>query len=149
MVQVNKPLLDASVSTRSGCFCILGGSNTIPFTFVDNCADAIALAGVTPGVDGEIFNVVDDDLPSSRRFLRLYKKNVKQFASLYVPHGVSYALCWLWERYSAWSEEQLPPVFNRSRWYANWKKTRYSNQKLKASWDGHRRSQRRLGWRFF
>jgi len=119
-----------------GIFLHLGGSNPIPLTYVENCADAIALAGVTQGVDGEIFNVVDDDLPSSRRFLRLYKKNVKQFTSLYVPHVVSYSLCWLWERYSAWSEEQLPPVFNRSRWYANWKKTRYSNQKLKA----------RVGW---
>lgn len=119
-----------------GMFLHLGGSNTIPFTYVENCADAIALAGVTPGVDGEIFNVVDDELPSSRRFLRQYKKNVKQFTSLYVPHLASYALCWLWERYSAWSEEQLPPVFNRSRWYANWRKTRYSNEKLKG----------RLGW---
>src|SRR5438874_10347596 len=51
-------------------------SNTIPLTYVDNCADAIVLAGLKPGVDGEVFNVVDDDLPSSRRFLRLYKQNV-------------------------------------------------------------------------
>lgn len=119
-----------------GVFLHLGGSNTMPFTYVENCAEAIALAGVTPGVDGEIFNVVDDELPSGRRFLRLYKKNVKRFRSVYVPHAVSYALCWLWERYSAWSEEQLPPVFNRSRWHANWRKTRYSNQKLKS----------RVGW---
>src|SRR5262249_707353 len=56
-----------------GLFLHLGGSNTIPFTFVDNCADAIVLAGITPGIDGRVFNVVDDDLPSSRRFLRLYK----------------------------------------------------------------------------
>jgi nucleoside-diphosphate-sugar epimerase len=119
-----------------GIFLHLGGSNAIPFTFVDNCADAIALAGLVSGVDGEVFNVVDDQLPSSRLFLRLYKKNVKRFKSVYVPHLLSYALCWVWERYSAWSEEQLPPVFNRSRWYANWRKTRYSNQKLKT----------RLGW---
>lgn len=120
-----------------GLFLHLGGSNTIPFTYVENCADAIALAGVTPGVDGEIFNVVDDELPSSRSFLRQYKKNVQRFTSVYIPHIASYALCWLWERYSEWSEDQLPPVFNRSRWYANWRKTRYSNQKLKA----------RLGWK--
>jgi nucleoside-diphosphate-sugar epimerase len=119
-----------------GVFLHLGGSNTIPFTYVDNCGDAIALAGLSRGVDGEIFNVVDDELPSSRRFLRLYKKNVKPFTSLYIPHAISFALCWLWERYSEWSEEQLPPVFNRSRWCANWRRTRYNNKKLKA----------RVGW---
>jgi nucleoside-diphosphate-sugar epimerase len=120
-----------------GLFLHIGGSNTIPFTYVDNCADAIVLAGIIKGVDGEIFNVVDDDLPSSRQFLQLYKKNVKRFKSVYVPHAVSYALCWLWEKYSRWSEGQLPPAFNRRRWHAYWKKTRYSNEKLKT----------RLGWK--
>jgi nucleoside-diphosphate-sugar epimerase len=119
-----------------GPYLHMGGANTIPFTFVDNCADAIVLAGLVDGVDFEAFNVVDDDLPSSREFLRLYRKNVKNFKSIYVPHLVSYALCYLWERYSRWSQGQLPPVFNRSRWHAEWKKTRYSNRKLKT----------RLGW---
>src|SRR5262249_4296149 len=58
-----------------GVFLHLGGLNTIPLTYVENCAEAIALAGLKEGIDGEIFNVVDDDLPSSREFLRLYKKN--------------------------------------------------------------------------
>jgi nucleoside-diphosphate-sugar epimerase len=115
-----------------GFFLHLGGSNTIPFTYVDNCAEAIVLAGLKKGIDGEVFNVVDDDLPSSRHFLRLYKRNVRQFKSVYVPHFMSYALCSLWERYSSWSAEQLPPAFNRAKWYAHWKKTRYSNKKLKA-----------------
>lgn len=119
-----------------GLFLHIGGPNTIPFTYVDNCADAIVLAGLVPGVDGEVFNVVDDDLPSSRQFLRRYKKNVRRFRSIYVPHAVSYALCYFWERYSKWSEGQLPPAFNRKRWHTYWKKTRYSNQKLKT----------RLGW---
>ncbi len=61
-----------------GFFLHLGGSNTIPFTYVDNCASAIVLAGLVEGVDGEVFNVLDDDLPSSRQFLRLYKKNVRE-----------------------------------------------------------------------
>jgi nucleoside-diphosphate-sugar epimerase len=114
-----------------GVFLHLGGGNKIPLTYVDNCADAIALAGIKKGVDGEVFNVVDDDLPSSRRFLRLYKQQVKQFRSIYIPHAVSYMLCHWWERYSSWSEGQLPPVFNRARWYANWKKTIYTNRKAK------------------
>jgi nucleoside-diphosphate-sugar epimerase len=119
-----------------GLFLHLGGSSTIPFTYVENCADAIVLAGLVKGIDGEIFNIVDDDLPSSREFLRWYKRNVRGFRSIYVPHVVSYALCYLWEKCSQWSEGQLPPAFNRRRWHAYWKKTAYSNEKLKA----------RLGW---
>lgn len=119
-----------------GPYLHLGGSNTIPFTFVDNCADAIVLAGLVEGIDGEVFNVVDDALPSSRAFLRLYRKGVQNFRSIYVPHALSYVLCYLWEKYSQWSQGQLPPVFNRKRWHAEWKRTRYSNDKLKS----------RLGW---
>jgi nucleoside-diphosphate-sugar epimerase len=119
-----------------GPFLHLGGSNKIPFTYVDNCAEAIVLAGLVGGVDGEAFNVLDGDTPSSRRFLKLYKRNVRAFKSAYVPHMFSYALCYLWEKYSQWSEGQLPPTFNRRRWYAEWRRTRYSNEKLKQ----------RLGW---
>jgi nucleoside-diphosphate-sugar epimerase len=119
-----------------GFFLHLGGSNPIPLTFVDNCVDAIVRAGVTKGVEGHVFNVVDDNLPSSSRFLRLYKQNVEAFRTPYVPHLVSYALCGLWEKYSNWSEGQLPPVFNRRSWHAYWKKTRYTNEKAKMA----------LGW---
>jgi nucleoside-diphosphate-sugar epimerase len=115
-----------------GLFLHMGGGNTIPFTYVDNCAEAIALAGLKPGVEGEVFNVVDDDLPTSRRFLDLYKLQVKRFKSVYVPHTASYLLCWMWERYSAWSEGQLPPSFNRRVWHAFWKRTNYTNEKLKT-----------------
>jgi nucleoside-diphosphate-sugar epimerase len=119
-----------------GFFLHLGGSNRIPFTYVENCADAIVLAGLVKGVDGEIFNVVDDDLPSSNSFLRMYKKNVGNFRSFYLPHVFSYGLCYLWEKYSGWSKGQLPRAFSRKRWHAYWKKTGYSNEKLKN----------RLGW---
>ncbi len=119
-----------------GVFLHLGGSNDVPFTYVDNCAEAIALAGLKSGVDGEVFNVVDDDLPSSRQFLRQYKSSVRRFKSIYVPHFASYALCCLWERYSRWSGGQIEPVYNRRVWHSYWKKARYSNEKLKTS----------LGW---
>jgi nucleoside-diphosphate-sugar epimerase len=123
-------------SAAFGIYLHLGGSNVIPFTYVDNCADAIVLAGVTSGVDGEVLNVVDDDLPTSRQFLRLYKRNVRSFRSIPVPRVASYVLSTLWEKYSSWSEEQLPPVFNRRVWHAYWKGSHYTNAKLK----------RLLGW---
>ena len=120
-----------------GFFLHLGGSNIIPLTYVDNCADAIALAGIRPGIDGEVFNIVDDDLPTSRSFLKQYKRNVAPFRSVYVPYRVFYALCFLWEKYSSWSEGQLPPAFNRRRCSAYWKGNRYSNEKMKSM----------LGWK--
>ena len=119
-----------------GIFLHLGGSNRIPLTYVDNCAEAIVLAGIKRGVDGEIFNIVDDEQPTSKKFLRMYKKHVRSFASIYIPHAVSYLLSYAWEKYSAWSEGQLPPTFNRKKWSNYWKGNRYSNAKLK----------RLLGW---
>jgi nucleoside-diphosphate-sugar epimerase len=114
-----------------GLFLHLGGSNEIPLTYVDNCAEAIVLAGISKGVEGEVFNIVDDDLPTSRAFLRLYKRNVRAFKSIYLPYRISYFLCCLWEKYSRWSRGQLPPAFNRRRCSAYWKGNRYSNKKLK------------------
>lgn len=114
-----------------GIFMHMGGSNRIPFTYIDNCADAIVLSGIKKGVEGEVFNIVDDDLPTSREFLRMYKKNVGHFRSIGIPQWLSQSLCYSWEKYSAWSEGQFPPVFNLSRWAAEWKGHRYSNQKLK------------------
>jgi len=132
----NEPINGRVGTGTFGIFLHLGGGNTVPLTYVDNCAEAIVLAGVTKGIDGEAFNIVDDDLPSSRHFLSLYKKHVKHFRSIYVPHALSYVLCYGWEYYSAASKRQLPPVFNRARWRANWRRTTYSNRKAKE----------RLGW---
>jgi len=123
-------------SAAFGIFLHLGGSNRIPLTHVDNCADAIVLAGIVPGVDGEVLNIVDDDVPTSRQFLRHYKRHVRSFRSVPVPRLGWYAFCALWERYSTWSGGQLPPVFNRRAWHAYWKGSRYSNAKVK----------RLLGW---
>jgi nucleoside-diphosphate-sugar epimerase len=119
-----------------GFFVHLGGSNELPLTFVDNCAEAIVLAGLKPDVEGEIFNVVDDESKSSHEFLREYKK-AKPFCSIRIPYPLAYAMCFLWEKYSKWSKGQLPPVFNRRRCAAEWKGNCYSNQKLRE----------RLGWK--
>lgn len=115
-----------------GIYLNFGGSNPVPLTYVDNCADAIVLSGLKVGIEGEVFNIVDDDLPSCRRFLRLYKRNIKRFKSLYVPHAISYLFCLFWEKYSKWSNGQLPPIYTRREWAATWKKTRYFNSKIKG-----------------
>ncbi len=119
-----------------GFFLHLGGSNPIPLTYVDNCAEAMVLASITKGVDGEVFNIVDDNLPTSREFLKMYKKNVRKFRSVSVPYPLFYFLNYLWAKYSKWSKGQLPLLFNRGRCAVYWKGNSYPNDKLK----------RMLGW---
>jgi nucleoside-diphosphate-sugar epimerase len=130
--------LNARVGIHTfGFFIQVSGSNPLPLTFVDNCAEAIVLAGLTRGIEGEIFNIIDDELLTGRQFLGSYRNRVKPFRSVRIPYSLAYALCILWEKYSKWSKNQLPPAFNRRRCAAQWKKMRYSNQKLKD----------RLGWK--
>jgi nucleoside-diphosphate-sugar epimerase len=114
-----------------GVFLHMGGSKPVPFTYVDNCAEAIVLAGLVEGVEGQVFNVVDDEQPSSGRFLRLYKRHVGPFLSIPVPYALAYILSAAWEDYADRTKGQLPPRFNRRRCSAEWKGNRYSNQKLK------------------
>jgi nucleoside-diphosphate-sugar epimerase len=119
-----------------GFFMHLGGGARVPLTYVENCADAIVLAGLVRDVEGEIFNLVDDGLPTSRAFLRAYKRHVRHFWSVPVPYPAAYALCSIWEWYAKRSMGQLPPVFNRRMCAFAWKRHSYSNQRLKQ----------RLGW---
>lgn len=120
-----------------GFFVQVGGSNLLPLTFVDNCAEAIVLAGLRRGVEGETFNVVDDELLTSSQLLRAYKKRVTRFHSVRIPYLLAYGLCLAWEKYSKQSKGQLPPAFNRRRCAAEWKRNRFSNEKIKE----------RLGWK--
>jgi nucleoside-diphosphate-sugar epimerase len=119
-----------------GLFVQVSGAQSLPLTFVDNCAEAIVLAGLRPGIDGQVFNVVDDELLTARQFLQTCKAT-KRFRSIRVPYWLAYGACFAWEKYSKWSNGQLPPVFNARRCAAEWKSQRYSNEKLKE----------RVGWR--
>lgn len=114
-----------------GVFLHLGLGNRMPFTYVENCAEAIVLAGLQPGIDGQEMNIVDDDLPRSRDFLRRYKREVRRIRTIPVPYSVFYLFNFAWERYSAWSQGQLPPVFNRKSCEAYYKGHTFSNQKAK------------------
>ena len=132
-----KPDLSGRVGINTfGFFIHLGGSNELPLTFVDNCAEAIVLAALTPGVDGETFNVVDDETMTSRDFLAA-RKSAEPFFSVWIPYPLAYLGSVLWENYSKKSGGQLPPVFNRRRCAAEWQGNHYTNQKLHD----------RLGWK--
>jgi nucleoside-diphosphate-sugar epimerase len=115
----------------------IGGGNRLPLTYVDNCAEAVVLAALRPGVDGEIFNVVDDDVLTSRQFLQAWRRRCGKRFSLPLPYFLAWWLCCLWEDFSRRRKGQLPPAFNRRRCAAEWKGNRYTNRRLKEC----------LGWR--
>ena len=124
-------ITDRIGSSTFGVFLHLGLNNRIPLTYLDNCAEAIVLAGLVRGIEREVFNIVDDDLPRSREFLRRYKQDVRNFMSIPVPYRIWYGFCCLWEKYSEWSLGQLPPVFNRRACAVYWKGNTYSNRRAK------------------
>jgi nucleoside-diphosphate-sugar epimerase len=114
----------------------MGGKHIPPYTFVDNCAAAVMLAGLVPGIEGEVFNVVDDNLLSSRDVLRRYKGAVASLRIMPVPQWAVANLARLCEWYGKRCPGMLPAVLTHYNMMALWKPLRYTNAKAK----------RILGW---
>lgn len=118
-----------------GLFLHMGGGNRLPLTYVDNCAEAIAVLGRLPDASGQLYNVHDDDLPTSRQYLRAYKKQVRGIPSLPVPYPAILLLSRMVEKYHAASKGQLPLIFTRYKSAALWSGNCFTNEKLKkAGW---------------
>lgn len=119
-----------------GIFLHLGGDNVLPLSYVDNCAEAIVIAGQSSASEGQIYNVHDDDLPTCSTYLAAYKKSVKPIRSLRVPYFALQAGSKLVARYHAYSKGQLPAIFTPYKTATTWKGNHFDNNKIK-----------RLGWK--
>lgn len=117
-------------------FFHLGGSNLLPLAFVENCAEAIVLAGIHPDSAGQVYNVHDDDLPTASRYLREYKKRVKPMRSIRLPYFMTRMLAWSLQAYHRRSQGQLPAILTGYKAAAAWGGNRFNNSKLHT-----------LGWR--
>lgn len=115
-----------------GVFLSLGGSNLLPLSYVDNCAEAIVVAGQAPGAAGQAYNVNDDDLPTCRDYLREYKKQVTPVRSVPVPYPVLKMLSVGVERYHRWSKGQLPAIFTPYKSATTWGGNQFDNSKIKT-----------------
>ena len=118
-----------------GCFYSLGGRTLLPVTYVDNCADAIAIVALR-APSASVFNVVDDDLPTGGAFLRLYRSKVKRLRVVPVPYWCLLAAARGFVRYNRASSGQLPALMTPYTVRSMFRPLRYSNQALKD-----------LGWR--
>jgi nucleoside-diphosphate-sugar epimerase len=122
-------------STRVGLqigplFFHLGGRNLLPLSFVENCAEAIVVAGTHPDSAGQVYNVHDDDLPSASQYLRQYKKHVRRIRSIRLPYFMTRMLARLLEIYHRRSQGQLPAILTRYKVASTWGGNRFDNAKL-------------------
>jgi nucleoside-diphosphate-sugar epimerase len=117
----------------------IGGGRTLPYVYVDHVATALRQAGLEPGIEGEAFNVLDDDLPNGRSVLRHYRQAGRPVRSMWIPQCSIGPLSSLYERYSRWSEGQLPAVITRYRTDSMWKPLRFTNARAKERlrWQPH------------
>lgn len=115
-----------------GLFLHLGGRNRIPLTYVENCADAVVLAGAAPGAAGSVVHVVDDELPTSAELLRRYRREVAPLRVVPLPYALLRPLSRLNAWYSARTEDHLPAIFTPYRVDSQWRPQRWSNARAKA-----------------
>jgi nucleoside-diphosphate-sugar epimerase len=120
----------------AGIFFHLGGRNPLPLTYVENCAEAIVVAGQSPDATGRTFNVHDDQLPTARTYLREYRRHVKRIRKVTLPYRVTIVLARLLERYHHRSQGQIPAVLTPYKVASLWKRTTFGNAALKT-----------LGWK--
>lgn len=125
--------LSARVGLKVGPLQLRFGNRQMPYTFVENCADAIKQAGLVAGIEGQAFNVLDDDLPTAKQVLAAYRQHRRKVRSVWLPQWSVRPLSRLYEGYHHWSKGQLPNVLTGYRTDAFWKPLQFPNDKAKAS----------------
>jgi nucleoside-diphosphate-sugar epimerase len=116
-----------------GVFLHLGHGNRLPLSYVDNCAEAVVTAGLAKNAAGQVYNVHDDDLPTSRQYLRRYRREVKKIRFVPVPYFVLMAISRLVARYHRYSHGQLPAIFTPYKTASTWGGNCFDNRALKTT----------------
>ena len=117
----------------------IGGCRQLPYVYVDHVATALRQACLEPDIVGEAFNILDDELPSGKQVLRMYRLSGRGVKSLWIPQCTIGPLSSIYERYSRWSEGQLPAVITRYKTDSMWKPLRFTNAKARnrLKWSPH------------
>lgn len=120
-------------------FLRIGSRATLPMTYVENCAEALVLAAERLAeadcpIDGEVINIVDDDLPTQAEYARAVAARTDVPRSVTVPWPLmrtgAEALD-LINRSVLSGRAKFPGIAVPDRLYARFKPFRYTNQKAK------------------
>jgi 2-alkyl-3-oxoalkanoate reductase len=129
-------LLGAEMGPR---FLRIGSRATLPLTYVENCAEAMVLAAEqlaspTSPVDGQVINIVDDDLPTQQHYAEEVASRTEVPASVTLPWSVvrtGAETLALVNRRLLGGRAKFPGIAVPDRLYARFKPFRYTNRKAK------------------
>jgi 2-alkyl-3-oxoalkanoate reductase len=111
----------------------VGGMSLLPLSYVEHAADVAVLAAERDEAAGQTFNVIDDDLPTVRRYLRVLRRQQAGARIIPMPLAIMYLTAraaWLTNRYALRGKAKLPGLLVPAQVHARFKPRRYSNQKL-------------------
>lgn len=125
-------------------FLRIGENATLPLTYVENCAEAMVLAAeglVEPdsSLNGEIINIVDDNLPTQKVYADLVSTVIEPPRSVSVPWPVLRTAAGILKKSNTTllgGRAKFPGIAVPDRLHARFKPLRYTNEKAK----------RLLGW---
>lgn len=106
------------------------GMVPLPLTFIDNAVDALVLGATRPGIGGEIFHIVDDDVLTQAEYLALLRQCTgSNLHILRLPRAAYYALGWLAEMVAKLRDQEA--ATNRHRVRARLRHVRWDCTKAK------------------
>lgn len=129
-------LLGAELGPR---FLRIGSRATLPLTYVENCAEAIVLAAERLAeprspVDGQVINIVDDDLPTQQRYAEEVGDRTAVPTSITVPWPLirtgAETLAMVNRRVLG-GRAKFPGIAVPARLNARFKPLRYTNRKAR------------------
>ncbi len=129
-------LLGTEIGSR---FLRIGSRATLPMTYVENCAEAMVLAAERlsePGwpLDGEILNLVDDDLPTQEEYVTAVAARAEVPSSITLPWPVVRAgaeALRLANDTLLRGRAKFPGIAVPERLYARFKPLRFTNERAK------------------
>lgn len=114
----------------------IGGKATLPMAYVENCAEAIALALNAPAAVGETINLVDDDLPTQAAYLKQLLACTPEPPKLipvswFVMSSIA-SLAWWYNQTFLGGKAKLPGILVPAKLQGRFKPFKYNNHRAKA-----------------
>lgn len=136
----NKGLMSGRVGMKCPglpFFLKIGGSARVPLTHVVNCADAFALAALNDSIGSQELNIVDDECPTQRQYIKMYEEVLGKIKhKIPLPYWAFWSVSLVFDILHTISGGKFPDTFSTYKVKSMYRTYTFSNDKAK----------RLLGW---